>query len=129
MPLSAAAQHVESHPALTDVVFGDFVHCWRPISPPGSLACITPHVQRAYMHKRSAQNPNPLRRCRGKLSSLPSLLSPLSSPLSPLPTHRRLHHQPHSSHWIDIPKMPTCVSHFPALLVPHPQMSKTSPAH
>lgn len=26
VPLSTAGQHVESHPALTDVVFGDFVH-------------------------------------------------------------------------------------------------------
>lgn len=37
VPLSVAAQHVESHPALTDVVFGDFVHAGGQSARPAYL--------------------------------------------------------------------------------------------
>lgn len=104
-PLPAAARHVESHPALTDVVLGDFVHAGAA-NQPARLTYMhnAAYVQRAYMHKR-----NPLRRCPGQTL-----------------TTDRLHHQPHSATGSTSPQTPTCASHLPALLVPHPQMSKPS---
>jgi hypothetical protein len=116
----------QSHPALTDVVFGDFVHRWPPISAPGALTCITSYVQRAYMHKRSAHNPV---LCDAAGTS-PLSFSPLLLYHSTVCMHhRRLHHQPHSSHWIDVSKNAHLRFPLPGPARPTPADVKTIPAH
>lgn len=109
-PLPVAARHVQSHPALTDVVFGDFVHAGAANQPSRhTYMHNAAYVQRAYMHKRSAHNP--LRRCRGKLS-----------PRTPPPSAAQ-------RTWIDIP--PNAHLRFPLAgpARPTPADVKTIPAH
>lgn len=79
----------------------------RPISPPGTLTCITPRMCNVHT-------------C---ISAAPTILCDAAGANS---HHGRLHHQPHSATGSTSPQTPTCASHLPALLVPHPQMSKPS---